>query len=84
MWLHDNALPYVSSATSAKQAKLKREKLDHYFIARTYRPVILMCSPKNASERAALQLGRQTQGRCEGLGFIKTTEFLGVRNPLGR
>ncbi|GFY75541.1 hypothetical protein TNIN_168611 [Trichonephila inaurata madagascariensis] len=32
-------------------------------------------------EREALQLGRRTQGHCEGLGLVTATGILGTRNP---
>ncbi|CAL1265198.1 unnamed protein product, partial [Larinioides sclopetarius] len=47
---------------------------------------ISMClwSPEKTSEREALQLGRQTQVRCEELGLVTATEILGTRNPSTR
>ena len=38
-------------------------------------------STEETPEREALQLGRRTQGRCEGLGLLTATGILGTRNP---
>ncbi|GFT38426.1 hypothetical protein TNCV_1195591 [Trichonephila clavipes] len=36
---------------------------------------------EEAPEREALQLGRRTQGHCEGLGLVTATGILRTRNP---
>ncbi|GFU57878.1 hypothetical protein TNCV_260541 [Trichonephila clavipes] len=41
-------------------------------------------SPEQISEREALQLGRQTQGRCEELGLVTATGILETRNLSAR
>ncbi|GFT58464.1 hypothetical protein TNCV_2119501 [Trichonephila clavipes] len=38
-------------------------------------------STEEVPEREALQLGRRTQGHCEGLGLVTATGILGKRNP---
>ncbi|GFY67691.1 hypothetical protein TNIN_157541 [Trichonephila inaurata madagascariensis] len=39
--------------------------------------------PLKTAERTALQLGRQTQGHCEGLSLDKATRISDTRNPFG-
>ncbi|GFX00455.1 hypothetical protein TNCV_2091051 [Trichonephila clavipes] len=38
-------------------------------------------STEETPEREALQLGRRTQGHCEGLGRVTAPGILGTRNP---
>ncbi|GFW13849.1 uncharacterized protein TNCV_2097301 [Trichonephila clavipes] len=38
-------------------------------------------STEEILEREVLQLGRRTQGHCEGLGLVTTTKILVTRNP---
>ncbi|GFV05259.1 histone-lysine N-methyltransferase SETMAR [Trichonephila clavipes] len=38
-------------------------------------------STEETPGREALQLGRRTQGHCEGLGLVTATGILGTRNP---
>ncbi|GFY67475.1 hypothetical protein TNIN_2771 [Trichonephila inaurata madagascariensis] len=81
--LHDNARSHVPRVTHKELVKFKWELLDHSL----YSPDMSSCdfhvygSLKKHLKRKR-QLGRGTQGRCEGLGLVTVTGILETRNSL--
>ncbi|GFW57161.1 histone-lysine N-methyltransferase SETMAR [Trichonephila clavipes] len=83
--LNDNARPHVSRVTQMELDKLKWETVGPSALQFGHVALRFPCvwSTEETPEREALQLGRRTQGHCEGLGLVTAHRNPGSKESCG-